>query len=329
MQKNITRRSLLRLPLVGSALWMLKGTVFAQHSNTDWLREAQMGVFTHFLPWSPEQFALLEKYDAESVAKQIHEVGAQYFVFTIYQNSGFMNAPNAVYDAVTGFRAGEKCSKRDVPMELADALAKYGIRLMLYITAQTPNRDAVAQEKFGLEPAPRDLKITVEFAKKYAEVYRCWADRYGSKVSGWWVDGSYAWCDFNEEIAQIYSSALKHGNPNAIIAFNPGVRRDEWRTSDYTAGEINEPFAETVDSPRTSSGQQRQILTFLGNTWGNPVCRFSSEKWGEWMRSVVKNGGAVTLDVRPNTDPEAGPIGTINPEQLAQLKTIRAAIKNS
>lgn len=346
-----TRRSFLRLPLAGSAALFLGDSIFAQntkeshdsffssasenrtrsefqtHSDADWLREAQLGVFTHFLPWSPENFALLEKYDVEAVARQMHELNVKYFVFTIYQNSGYMNAPNSVYDAVTGYLPGEKCSKRDVPMELADALEKYGIRLMLYITAQTPNRDAAAQEKFGLEPAPKDLKITTDFAKKYAEVYRFWSDHYGTKISGWWVDGSYEWCDFNEKTAEIYSKALKHGNPHAIVAFNPGVRRPEWKTSDYTAGEINEPFSETVESARTPDGQQRQILTFLGNSWAHPNCRFTTQQWVEWIQTVVKNGGAVTLDAHPNMDPASGPVGTLNAEQSAQIQAIRAAVK--
>lgn len=293
---------------------------------TDWMRDARLGVFTHFLPWNQEQFQLTGKYDAKAVAKQLHELGVKYFVFTIYQNSGFMNAPNAEYESVTGFAPGEKCSKRDLPMELADALEPYGIRLILYITAQTPNQDAAAQEKFGLSPAPKDLVLNPEFARKYARVFQEWSDRYGKKVSGWWVDGSYEWCRFSEEIAQIYSAALKHGNPDAIVAFNPGVKRAEWKTSDYSAGEINQPFEYSISDRFNENGQQNQILTFLGTRWGASDCRFTVEQWSSWIQSVVDRGGAVTLDACPNMDPKAGPIGTLNPEQAAQIKAIRERI---
>jgi 3-methyl-2-oxobutanoate hydroxymethyltransferase len=51
-----------------------------------------------------------------------------------------------------------------------------------------------------------------------------WSDRYGDKVAGWWFDGGYDHIKFNEAIAQTYAKAVKHGNPNAIVTFNPGVR---------------------------------------------------------------------------------------------------------
>lgn len=314
------------VPFLGISFFPAQ-SAFAEARDADWLQDAQIGVFTHFLPGSEERFAILERYDAQAVAKQMHELGVKYFVFTIYQNSGFLNAPNTVYDEITGYAPGQKCSQRDVPMELADALAPYGIRLILYVTGQTPNRDAFAQAKFGLSPAPKDLKLDPEFARKHARVFQCWSDRYGEKVAGWWVDGCYEHCDFNEEIARIYSQALKHGNPHAIVAFNPGVRRPEWRTSDFTAGEINLPFEETVHSSRTENGQQCQILTFLGDSWCRPNCRFETDSWVAWVQSVVRNGGAVTLDAAPNWDPAAGPIGILNPDQAAQIKAIRARVK--
>lgn len=299
--------------------------------NTDWMSEAKLGIFTHFLPGDPNSFQLLDTYDVEAVASQMHEIGVKFFVLTLHQNTGFINCPNAVYDQITGYAPGEKCSKRDVPMELADALAKYDIKLVLYATGQVPNLDKRAQRAFGLTPVndserPRDLKIDLEFAKKWAKVFECWSDRYGEKIAGWWIDGCYEGCDFNEEILQIYSRALKHGNPRAVIAFNPGVCRPEWLASDWTAGEINEPFVETREGRFTPTGQQIQILTFLGSHWCAPNCRFTTEEWVEWVKDITKGGAAVTIDAQPNYNPSVGPIGILNPEQVNVLKTIRAAL---
>ncbi|MDO4575051.1 MAG: alpha-L-fucosidase [Planctomycetia bacterium] len=305
------------------AFWILLfgvvGNVFAE-DPTDWMSEARVGVFTHYLPGNPEQFANLSQYDPEAVAEQMASLGVKYFVFTIFQNSGYMNAPNAEYCRVTGYAAGEKCSTRDVPMELADALSRRGIRLVLYVTGQCPNRDARAQKAFGLNPGPKDQKLDVAFAQKWAKVLQEWSDRYGTKVSGWWMDGCYQWVDFNEEIAAIYAGALKHGNPDAMVAFNPGVRRAEWKTSDYTAGEINEPFAETATSRFNAAGQQTQILTFLGTSWARPDERFTDVQWVDWIRGITNVGGAVTLDARPETN------GTLNDAQFRQLKAITEQI---
>ena len=52
----------------------------------------------------------------KELVDQLSKAKVGYFVFTLGQNSGYYNAPNAVYDKLTGYKAGERCSKRDVPM---------------------------------------------------------------------------------------------------------------------------------------------------------------------------------------------------------------------
>ncbi len=298
----------------------------AEPQPTDWLSTQGRGVFMHFLPGTPDDFQKVEAFDVEALADQLAAVGAEYFVLTIYQNSGWFNAPNAEYDSVVGWQSGERCATRDLPMELADALAKRNIRLMLYVTAQTPNRDTKAQRAYGLQEGAADQPIDVEFAKKWANVFQEWSDRYGTKVSGWWVDGCYEWVHFNDEIGQIYVDALKHGNPQAVVALNPGVLRPEWKSSNYTAGEINEPLGIQIDG-RWTDGQQVQILTFLGNSWGQPNCRYTDEQWIEWIRAIRLKGGAVTLDANSNMDPNAGAIGRLNDEQFRQLQSIFRAVQ--
>jgi len=318
------------LPAMGALILilslLLQNGQAQQPPETKWLAEAGVGVFTHFLP-GKENFSQVQKYDVQTVANQLEQIGAKYFVFTIYQNSGYFNAPNTYYDQVTGYAPGERTASRDLPLELAEALALKNIKLILYVTAQTPNRDARAQQAFGLEPAPRDLPIHMEFATKWAKVLEEWSLRYGEKVAGWWVDGSYAWVGFNEEIASQYSTALKRGNPHAIIAFNPGVKKPEWKTSDYTAGEINLPFEVDVTS-QFKNGQQMQILTFLGDRWGADNCRFSDEQWIDWVTRVTSQKGAVTLDAAPNLGHHPNsPIGTINDRQLQQLRAIYSSLR--
>jgi hypothetical protein len=40
----------------------------------------------------------------------------------------------------------------------------------------------------------------------------------------------------------------------------------------------------------------------------------------------VEKGGAVTLDLGPNWDPAAGPIGTFDEAQVAQVKAIHQGL---
>lgn len=297
---------------------------------TDWMAEAKIGAFMHFLP-GQSNFPLVEKFDVPAVTKQLADSGVRYFVFTLGQNSGYMNAPNAAYDKAAGFAAGERCAKRDLPGELAAALKPHGIRLMLYLPCQTPNRDLQAIRAFGLPEAPvnGDRKIDAAFARKWSEVIREWSDRYGDAVSGWWFDGGYQHIGFNNEIAGIYSEAAKHGNTNAVVTFNPGVRLIRWTSfEDYTAGELNEPFTHTC-SERWVSGSQWHVLTFLGKTWGHRDTRYPDEQWAKWVADVTARGGAVTLDMGPNYDTLAAPVGTFSEPQIKQLSVIVAATRNA
>ncbi len=310
-------------------LMLLAGSTQAEpnNPNTDWFKDAKYGIFMHFLPGNADSFALLEEFDVSALAGQLEKAGAKYFVLTLGQNSGYYNSPNATYNRYTGYAPGERCSKRDLPLDLFRALEPKRIKLMLYLPCQVPNEDARAQRAFGLRQGKQDQPIDLEFARKWAEVIREWSTRYGDKVSGWWFDGAYEHVRFNEAIARLYAEAVKQGNPKAIVTFNPGVRVVHYtQAEDYTAGELNEPFA-NVPASRWLDGSQWHTLTFLGSQWGQRNTRYPDRQWVEWVASVTAKGGVVTLDMGPNYDPKAGPIGTLAAEQLRQVEAIKSAVR--
>ena len=291
--------------------------------DTDWMTSSKVGAFMHFLP-DEARYPLVDAFDVPALVKQLSEAGVRYFVFTLGQNSGYMNAPNAAYEKTAGYAAHARCAKRDLPKELAAALKPAGIRLMLYLPCQTPNRDVQAVRAFGLpeKPINGDRKVSLDFALKWADVIREWSDRYGADVSGWWFDGGYKWIGFNDEMALIYAAAAKHGNSQSVVTFNPGVGLKRWTVAeDYTAGELNEPFSYVCDG-RWLSGSQWHVLTFLGANWGKRDTRQTDDAWEKWVVDVTSKGGAVTLDVGPNYDAAADPVGSISAAQLKQLKVI-------
>jgi hypothetical protein len=297
-------------------------TAQAAPSRADWLMDARLGVFMHVLPAKGDDLAKLERFDVEGLAAQLDSAGARYLVLTLGQNSGYFDAPNAAYDRRTGYSPGERCSKRDLPLDLHRALRSKGLRLMLYLPCQTPNQDRRAQKAFGIAEGPKDQPIDARFARQWAEVIAEWSTRYGDKVAGWWFDGGYEGVGFDEEIAGIYATAARSGNRASIVTFNPGVSlKRHTRAEDYTAGELNEPFG-VVPASRFVDGSQWHALTFVGAHWGARDTRFPAERWQDWFRRVVVGGGAVTLDVGPNWDPKAGPIGSIAAAQLAQVRAL-------
>jgi len=295
--------------------------------NTGWLRDAGYGVFVHFLPGDRQGLTQVNRFDVEALAEQLDSIGAGYLVLTLGQNSGFMNSPNATYERITGYDPGERCSTRDLPLDLYRALNPKGIKLMLYLPCQVPNGDARAQQAFGLPQGPKDQPIDTTFAGKWAEVIQDWSVRYGDRIAGWWFDGGYEWIGFNEQTATIYADAVKKGNPNAIVTFNPGVRLIRWtQAEDYTAGELNEPF-DVVPTDRWVNGSQWHALTYLGDNWSRRNTRFTEAQWIEWASSVVAKQGVLTLDLGPNLDASSGPIGSLAEPQLKLVRAIGNALR--
>ena len=104
------------------------------------------GVMVHFLaglqdnPDSPTNDnvgrmtwnELVNSVDVDEVAKELHEMGAGWFLITIMQGSQYLLAPNETYDRITGYKPGEACAERDLPLDLYEALKKYDIDLYLY-----------------------------------------------------------------------------------------------------------------------------------------------------------------------------------------------------
>ncbi len=309
-----------------SALGLSPAVAGDHNPNTDWFRDARFGVFMHVLPGDEQGFEQIKAFDVNALADQLEAVGARYLVLTLGQNSGYINAPNPTYDQMTGYQAGQRCSTRNLPLDLYDALQPRGIKLMLYLPCQVPNRDVRAQKAFGLAQGSKDQPIDLAFANKWAKVIYDWSSRYGDKVAGWWFDGGYQHIGFNDDIAKVYAEAVKRGNPKAIVTFNPGVRLIRWTTAeDYTAGELNKPL-DQIPTGHWVEGSQWHALTYLGSRWGARDTRYPAGRWAQWAGQVAAKQGVVTLDVGPNWEASPGPIGAISNAQMAQLKAIGRAI---
>lgn len=306
-------------------------TLFAGQKNpdTEWMARGKVGVFMHYLV-GEGNFAFIDSFDVEGLANQLAEVQAAWFCLTLGQNSGWYLAPNDRYERIAGYPKNERCAARDLPLELGKALARRGIRFMLYLPCQTPNRDLQAVKAFGLpeKPVNGDRKLTRPFVDEWARVIETWSVRYGDSVSGWWFDGGYRWVGFTDEDAAVYAAAVRKGNPKAIVAMNRGVSMGRGTAvDDYTAGEQNEPFDKKC-AGRWSDGAQWHVLTYLGKTWGEPSVRASNETWYTWLRDVTDKGGAVTIDVSPRSK-EGGlnPRGLIHPDHFRQLKAVFPRIR--
>ena len=299
---------------------------------SDRLYESRWGVFNHYLYGTmmddtvPSWNDCVNMFDCSLAAKQLHDVGASYLFITVMQGDEHMIAPNSAFDRIAGTAPGTACAERDLVDDLYKELEKYGIDLYLYYTGDGPYKKTEIGKRFGfIEPRKN---VSMDFVVKWAEVLREYSVRYGDKVKGWWVDGCYRDAfGYNDELLEPYYKAIKAGNPNAVCAFNNGVKKDlekNYKDEDFVCGEFND-FT-YIPKSRFISGAQAHILAPLGvSATGNPYegwCRPGTKHDGAYMREYVKAvnaaGGVVTIDIPVKRD------GSYYAEQLEVLSEINA-----
>jgi Alpha-L-fucosidase len=308
----------------------------ANENRAEWMKNAKWGVMSHYLAdWKARESGeemtvkkwneMIDNFDVNGLAKQLHDVGAGYYIFTIGQNSGYYDSPNAAYDKIVGIQPS-KCSKRDLIVDLADALSKYNIKLIVYLPSGAPAGDKVAREALQWKNGPYPNR---EFQINWQNVIKDWSKRWGKKVAGWWFDGCY-WpstmyrsCD--PPNFESFADAARAGNPESVVAFNPGVVYRSISLTpyeDYTAGELDLPdrmkiiraFDGNVD------GAQLHYLSHLGENWGMGSPRFTTEQVVEWSKDLQDQGGVITWDVPIQKS------GLLNPAFIDQLKAIGEAL---
>ncbi len=312
-------------------------TVSSGQTRAAWMQQAQWGVMTHYLAdWHAQVHGLtmtvdqwnklVDGFDVETMARQLESVGARYYQISIGQNSGYYLSPNATYDKIVGIQPS-KCSRRDLIADLYDALSKHGIKLMVYLPSGAPGQDKVADAALEWRNGPNPNR---EFQRKWEQVIREWSLRWGKKVAGWWFDGCYfpnsMYRSPDPPNFASFAAAARAGNPDAAVAFNPGVVYRMLSLTpyeDFTAGEIDNPDLVTIRRAADGKidGTQIQMLSYLGTTWGKGTPRFSTDQMIAYTRKIRDSGGAVTWDVPADLN------GAISQPFLDQLSALGKALR--
>ncbi|MDH7568090.1 MAG: hypothetical protein QHJ73_00715 [Armatimonadota bacterium] len=346
-----------------------------QRADTTWFRQAGWGVLCHYLAAPPSSRGqagamtpdawnrLVDGFDTRGLAAQLGSAGVRYFFITLGQNTGFYCAPNQTYDSLVPHRPS-RLSRRDLVSDLHDALAPYGIRLLVYLPSHAAAEDRTAVEAlrctprwdasaWGLRPgaylaAPGVDDRLSDFQRNWEAVIREWSLRWGTKVWGWWIDGCYhadrMYRHPNAPNFRTFAQAMKAGNPQSLVAFNPGVRVPVVSLTeyeDYTAGEVAGALPVRMDSQwnrqdkaarywgmpisATVDGAQYHVLSFLGEYWcGGTAPRFPNELAIGYTRHINSIGGVVTWDVPIGQDGAQN--GLIPEAFLRQLRAMGEAL---
>ncbi len=347
IQKNCLKIDLIKIGqkvLTLFILLLIKSAVLTGQGDTSWMIEGKYGIFMHYqyrillgyrtpaLP-DPSQMnaeewnGFVNGFDVEAFARQMEEGGISWVLFCLDDtNFGYTCSPNATFNKYTGYKPGERCSHRDLPMELADALQPKGIRLLLYwsgLTSTEPHgeikhfgyvsdlKSYYGQKKNLFTTDPEMRKIAIEIVKE-------WSDRYKEKVAGWWFDGfpqesSSGWTDSGTSPTLIdLAEAVRSGNPESIIAFNIGSQEKAFKrrsiVQDYTAGDAYFKSAGNIKggglSPFTpekipaEGGILWNAKPFIGNIYyglGTGLS-YTDQIIIDWLKTIISQGGVATLD---------------------------------
>jgi len=277
-------------PTIPAKQWTEKEHL-ALEKKLSWFFKAKYGLFFHFIApedgsCTPQKWnALVDAVDVEKFADQVKETGAGYVVLTISQNTMYSCAPNPVLEELWELEPGKYISKRDLPMDVYNALHKRGIEFMLYIAAD---------EQYNL-PRPKSFTKETDRFKNFLEVAKWYSNHYGKRCRGWWVDG------LNESFSgyrSLFHEALKSGNPDAIIGsstsglseFLNGHCDFEWEEQQ----KYRKPYYGRWDADYKN---QWHVLQFLGNYWAYTDTAHSTASLVDYATDVVRGGGVITFDV--------------------------------
>jgi hypothetical protein len=320
--------------------------------DADWMLKAKYGLFMHYqyrilLGYSvatdpkfpgPSQMSarqwnqFVDGFDVKGFARQAAEARVGWVMFCLDDHYfAWPCAPNQAFSKYTGYAPGEKCSRRDLILDLADALNAKGVKLIVYFAGLNGYTKEPQVSKGLVDDGDWATAPSAESRKRRLEVLKEFADRYKGKIAGWWFDGielnSYA--DQPNDWSTI--NAIVHaGNPRSVIAFSYGPNeqaRIQQGIDDYTGGDTWSKVDLTRLTPNKKPAQGGILWhgkIYCGNVYHGmgTANQYTDQYLIDWIAACNRQGGVVTLDWP--FDPQTGLLKDFG---FAQLKRIAQALK--
>ena len=276
-----------------------RAKALAQRSDTTWFQQARYGIFVHWT-WQtkprtgePKPYAqAVADFDVPAFVAQMKDTGAGVVVLTTSHAYQSIPGPNRALDGILPGRT----ATRDLIGDLADALNKEGIRLMLYYHLGATN-DRAWQQATGFFATD-----TTRFFANWEAIIREVGERYGTRLAGWWFDDGSTNYYYRSPPWERLAAAAKAGNPQRIIGFNPWTVFSPTEFQDFYCGETNQDPA-SVGGLLTPSGTGRYPSGPLSGLQGSACFTLDGTDWVH---------GAKNQEIRPTR---------FKPERLAAMLT--------
>jgi hypothetical protein len=203
-------------------------------ADTTWLQKAGFGLMSHWTSQScprrgePKPYTQAARdFDVETLANQVQDTGAGFFVLTTSHAQFYFPAPIKAIDGIIP----DRTAQRDLVADLAGALGKRGIRLMLYY-------------HIGAVSDPEWLKVSGFWETGTSRIFGNWTaiigevgQRYGDRLAGWWFDDGAINYYYRSAPWERLTRAAKAGNPQRLVGYNPWVFPSPTEFQDFCCGE--------------------------------------------------------------------------------------------
>ncbi|WP_170150949.1 alpha-L-fucosidase [Hephaestia caeni] len=332
--KEILRLRSVELTPVGAraAIAADKQRARMHRANTDWFARAGYGLWFHFLdlttppsgPRKPYEQAVNEL-DIEKLVGQVAETGAKYMMWAVNHGNPTCPAPIKSWEKLhPGWT-----TKRDLIAEMADALGKRGMRLMLYMNP--PGVGGMALNPGTVNGIPGYNED--EYANQLIAVFREFGERYGPRVAGYWFDSTFeaTECYPNLPFDKL-NDAIKTNYPDRLVAWNNWVFPHETEWQDYFAGELTDlpvkSYGGRYVSYGTAKGLQSHVALRFDADWLHikqdtpmPPPRFKAQELADFIKQCQAEQVPVTLGVGIFQD------GSLGPQALPVLREVGRLVR--
>ncbi|RAJ07997.1 alpha-L-fucosidase [Arenibacter echinorum] len=310
--------------------------------DLSWMRDGKYGLFIHWslftypLYGDKQAFETFEwgvnTFDVDVFADLVAETGASWVTFTTCHGMQMFPAPIKTLEKVLPGRTTE----RDLIADLAEALNKRDIKLLLYYN-MSPRGELAA--KLGIEENPdKWFQYLNDFAREVSL-------RYGKSIAGWgYIDSSFSAYVMNMPWEKYYRS-LKAGNPDAVVAISSHWWAqyspfNDLQTSD-SGGSLNNPLDKKLfEEGGRYEGLQEHSSFVLDGSWfpkepfngiirrdsnskGGPT--FSEQEYLDYFHKMAKANVPVTVNMLITQDVTRDQ-PFVNPKSLEFMKKVKIAL---
>jgi len=313
----------------------------ALRSDTGWMVEGKYGLFTH---WSPLCYPLhgdvqtreryqraVDAFDVGAYVEMVERTGAAWVVFTTSHGPHYWPGPNRTIDRIL---PGRTC-RRDLIGELADALARRRVRLMLYY--HTGCGDEPWAEAAGmLDADPR--KYFDNLVALHEEASR----RYGRRVAstGVYIDTSPRVLYQLDFPFERLTRAVKSGNPDAVVGYSTDrLPRLTW-FADFASQDGADWAGEAMPDAWFGPGQayeglQRSRFFFIDDWIPRkpyegvfPPPRHPAQQYVEFFQRMAAHRIPVTVNLMITQDVKRGQ-PFVSPKSMAVMQQVRRALRGN